>query len=245
MKYRSSSKVTTSSKTSSSKQNGQKVKSQKKTRHIKTAQSTVLSHNDVVRYRKSRPKAFTGNTADNVYVLFNKPYHVLCQFTDESSTKQRKTLKDYIDIPDIYAAGRLDYDSEGLLLLTNDGKLIHQMSSPKHKTEKVYWVQVEGVPSESSLVELRSGIVLKDGKTAPAKVEKIDEPLIWPRNPPIRERKSIPTTWLKIGITEGRNRQVRRMTAHIGHPTLRLIRHSIGNYTIDGIANGEFKRVNS
>lgn len=187
-------------------------------------------------------KPFVG---EKKIVLFNKPFNVLCQFTDEKNTaRPRSTLKEFIDIPHVYAAGRLDFDSEGLLLLTNDGALANKISHPKQKTSKTYWAQVEGIPSQSALENMRSGLTLKDGLTAPANVTIMESPNVWARNPPIRERKSIPTTWLSVTISEGKNRQVRRMTANIGHPTLRLIRYRIGNWTIDGIENGKFVLIN-
>lgn len=177
-------------------------------------------------------------------LLFNKPFDVLCQFTDEGNpTSDRQTLANYIDVKDVYAAGRLDRDSEGLLLLTNDGKLQADITQPNKKTDKTYWVQVEGSPSEKDIDKLRNGVELKDGLTLPAKIEIMIEPEIWPRNPPIRERANIPTTWLSITINEGRNRQVRRMTANIGFPTLRLIRYSIGKWTIEGVENGSYKEL--
>ena len=207
------------------------------TKTIKASNSTNrrLSKGRSLKDIKPRPAP-----ADRVLVLFNKPFDVLSQFTDD---QQRKTLKDFIPVKDVYAAGRLDRDSEGLLLLTNDGKLQHKLANPKEKTEKTYWAQVEGVPQECDLQKLREGVELKDGKTLPANVKIIAEPDLWPRNPPIRERASIPTTWLSIAITEGKNRQVRRMTAAISFPTLRLIRYSIGKYTLNGIENGHYQQI--
>jgi 23S rRNA pseudouridine2457 synthase len=168
-------------------------------------------------------------------VLFNKPFGVLSQFT---SDKGFATLAKYIKTPNVYAAGRLDKDSEGLLVLTDDGALQNKIASPKQKMSKTYWVQVEGEPSEEALASLRAGVKLKDGMTRPAAAKQIDEPAIWPRTPPIRERKSIPTSWVELTISEGRNRQVRRMTAAVGYPTLRLIRYAVGRWNIDGIESG-------
>jgi len=174
-------------------------------------------------------------------VLFNKPFNVVCQF---SQHEKHPTLKDYIGIPDVYAAGRLDTDSEGLLILTDDGALQHKLSHPKHKEMKTYWAQVEGAPSDDDLKPLRMGVDLGDFVTQPAQVNIIAEPHeLWLREPPIRERKLIPTTWLEIKIYEGKNRQVRRMTAKVGFPTLRLIRYSIGDYTLDGLDVGEWREL--
>ncbi|MGE4611397.1 MAG: rRNA large subunit pseudouridine synthase E [Paracoccaceae bacterium] len=176
-------------------------------------------------------------------ILFNKPFNVLSQFTDKGTEgSSRQTLSDFIDVPDVYAAGRLDKDSEGLLVLTDDGRLQNRISDPKHKTAKTYWVQVEGIPDVAALTALQKGVKLKDGMTAPAKIRAMDEPAtLWPRTPPVRFRKTVADSWLEITITEGRNRQVRRMTAAVGHPTLRLIRYRVGDWTIDGIVNGKWE----
>jgi 23S rRNA pseudouridine2457 synthase len=175
-------------------------------------------------------------------ILFNKPFQVLSQFTDDSQStagKKRGTLADWISIPSVYPAGRLDFDSEGLLLLTDDGPLQHRIASPGKKTPKTYWVQVEGEPDGRALQALRQGVMLKDGKTAPAKAESMQVPNLWPRNPPVRYRETTPTSWISITITEGRNRQVRRMTAAVGFPTLRLVRYAIGEWTLENLAPGD------
>ena len=174
-------------------------------------------------------------------ILFNKPYGVVCQFSKHDN---HETLKDFIPIPSVYPAGRLDTDSEGLIILTDDGLFQHQISDPKYKMQKTYWVQVEGAPKESNLDELRRGVDLGDFKTLPAEIKVIDQPKnLWERTPPIRERKTIPTTWLEIKISEGKNRQVRRMTGKIGCPTLRLIRFAIGAYTLEGLDLGIYKII--
>jgi 23S rRNA pseudouridine2457 synthase len=174
-------------------------------------------------------------------ICFNKPYGVLSQFTPEG---RWQGLKDYIDLPGVYVAGRLDADSEGLLLLTSDGKLQARISDPRYKMEKTYWVQVEGVPDEAALAQLRRGVLLNDGPTRPARAERMDAPpTLWERNPPVRFRQSIPTSWIALSISEGRNRQVRRMTAAVGYPTLRLIRAAVGPYTLDGVALGMWREV--
>ncbi|MEP1216240.1 MAG: pseudouridine synthase [Marinobacter sp.] len=179
-------------------------------------------------------------------ILFNKPYRVMCQFTDEKGGMdgdRRATLADWVSVPDVYPAGRLDFESEGLLLLTNNGQLQHQIASPQNKMPKTYWVQVEGEVSDKALQQLREGVELKDGKTRPAEAASMEPPDLWPRNPPVRYREAIPTSWIRLVITEGRNRQVRRMTAAVGFPTLRLIRYGIGDWALDGLAPGESRTI--
>ncbi|MCW8933084.1 MAG: rRNA large subunit pseudouridine synthase E [Gammaproteobacteria bacterium] len=170
-------------------------------------------------------------------ILFNKPFGVICQF---SPHEKHQSLAEYISIKDIYPAGRLDHDSEGLLLLTDDGKLQHKISDPKNKMEKTYWAQVDKEITDEAIDKLKKGVLLKDGKTKPAQARIIAEPEnLWPRDPPVRFRKHIPTSWLELSISEGKNRQVRRMTAAVGFPTLRLIRYQIGEWTIGGLQPGE------
>jgi len=207
-------------------------------------------HNSVMRRKTYVKGKLRCNYTDKVTVsetillVFNKPFNTLCQFTGEESDN---TLADYIRVKGVYPAGRLDKDSEGLLLLTNDGKLQNRISHPKHKMEKSYWVQVEGQITDEALRQLSTGVELNDGKTRPAKTRliSIDEGFaeLWPREPPVRFRKNVPTSWFELTIKEGKNRQVRRMTASVGFPTLRLIRMSIGNWTVKGLEPGNYTQV--
>lgn len=176
-------------------------------------------------------------------LLFNKPFDVLSQFTDRGTEgTPRRTLSDFIDVKGVYPAGRLDRDSEGLMILTSDGRLQARIADPRHKTEKTYWAQVEGLPDDDALEALRRGVVLKDGPTRPARVERmVLPPNLWDRDPPIRVRQSVPDCWIALTIREGRNRQVRRMTAHVGHPTLRLIRASVGQWHLGGLRPGQWR----
>lgn len=177
-------------------------------------------------------------------IAFNKPFNVLSQFTDRGTAgSPRATLSDYIDLAHVYPAGRLDRDSEGLLLLTDDGQLQARIADPKFKLPKTYLVQVEGAADDAALAALRGGVQLNDGMTRPALAEAIDPPDLWPRDPPVRFRKSVPDCWLRLTISEGRNRQVRRMTAAVGLPTLRLVRWAVGDWTLDGLAPGEWRAV--
>lgn len=174
-------------------------------------------------------------------ILFNKPYDVLCQFTDKGTETPRATLSDYVEVPGVYPAGRLDRDSEGLVLLTDDGRLQARIADPRFKLDKTYWVQVEGEPDAAALDALRRGVRLNDGMTRPALAERIDPPALWPRDPPVRFRKSVPDCWIALTLREGRNRQVRRMTAAVGHPTLRLVRWRVGEWSLDGLAPGKWR----
>lgn len=174
-------------------------------------------------------------------VLFNKPFGVLTRFTDSGGA--RPTLADYISVADVYPCGRLDADSEGLLVLTDDGRLQHRLSDPRHKQPKTYWAQVEGIPDAVALARLTAGVDLRDGRTAPARARSMAPPPLWERDPPIRFRAAIPTAWLELTIHEGRNRQVRRMTAAVGFPTLRLVRWSVGPWNLEGLGPGQWRSL--
>ncbi|MCW8346482.1 pseudouridine synthase [Vibrio sp. ZSDZ65] len=210
----------------------------KSTRFKQSIGQSTSSHRRPSRRRKTEDVKPKVSIAERKVIIFNKPFDTLSQFTDGDG---RKTLADFIPIKDVYAAGRLDRDSEGLLILTNDGILQARLTQPNSKSEKTYWVQVDGAPSEDDIQKLRDGVTLKDGPTLPAKVTRMDAPDVWERNPPVRFRANIPTTWLSITLIEGRNRQVRRMTANIGFPTLRLIRASMGQFTLSNLQPGEWE----
>ncbi len=175
------------------------------------------------------------------YILFHKPYGVLSQFTDKGDENQRRTLKEYISVPSVYPVGRLDWDSEGLILLTNHGQLQHRLSHPRFQHPRTYWVQVERIPDAAALSQLEQGVAIEDYRTRPAKVRMLAEPLLPPRDRPVRFRKNVPTAWLEMTLTEGRNRQVRRMTAKVGFPTLRLVRVAIAHLQLDGLASGQWR----
>lgn len=198
----------------------------------------VSSHRCTVLLQRAGSDAYDG--AMSRLILFNKPFNVLCQF---SGGEGRATLADFINVPDVYPAGRLDADSEGLLLLTDDGKLQASIADPKYKLPKAYLVQIEGDVQETGLEALRNGVMLKDGMTLPAQVKRIEEPNLWPRDPPVRFRKTVPDCWIELTIREGRNRQVRRMTAAVGYPTLRLVRWRIGDWDLNGLAPGEWREL--
>jgi 23S rRNA pseudouridine2457 synthase len=205
-----------------------------------------LTHSTPVRHKQHKPIGKKNNKTKvdhPLLVLFNKPYDVLSQFSD-NSTPPRATLADYILLKNVYPAGRLDRDSEGLLLLTNCGQTQHQLSDPKHKAAKTYWVQVEGNITELALAQLRQGVLLNDGPTLPALAGRIAQPLLWPRQPAVRYRANIPTSWISLTINEGRNRQVRRMTAAVGFATLRLVRSQIGPWQLNQLQPGEYQVVN-
>ncbi|RZQ02697.1 pseudouridine synthase [Vibrio vulnificus] len=212
----------------------------KRFKQSRQAQSVGSPKRHGVKQKNNEQSKKPLSLAERKIIIFNKPYDTLSQFTDGEG---RKTLADFIPVKGVYAAGRLDRDSEGLMVLTNDGILQAKLTQPKSKSPKTYWVQVEGAPTEEQLEPLRRGVELKDGLTLPAKVEIIQDPQLWERTPPVRFRAAIPTTWLAITIIEGRNRQVRRMTAHIGFPTLRLVRYSMGGMTLQNLQPGEWKEI--